>query len=156
MTLFPVPPCGDDPLYEGDLPPDPVSESQARASRDGREFDIEAFEYLERAGARMVQTRVRVGGHPLDAIVEGTNGLRFHVDAHGTPDRAPVSYTHLDVYKRQVRKTSSSEGRSMPTSSMTTPAVLIAAAMAGMQPAPVGTNASTTRRSGSVWTSPWA
>ena len=88
MTLFPVPPCGDDPLYEGDLPPDPVSESQARASRDGREFDIEAFEYLERAGARMVQTRVRVGGHPLDAIVEGTNGLRFHVDAHGTPDRA--------------------------------------------------------------------
>jgi hypothetical protein len=51
MTLFGLPTCGDEPLYEGDLPADPVSESQARASRDGREFDSEAIEYLESAAA---------------------------------------------------------------------------------------------------------
>ncbi len=88
MTLFPLGPGGSErPLYEGDLDADPVSESQARASRDGREFDLEAFEYLERAGARVVRKYFRVDGYAIDALVEGLNGARFHADAHGTPDR---------------------------------------------------------------------
>jgi hypothetical protein len=89
MTLFPVPPGDDRELFEGDLEPDPVSESQARASRDGREFDIEALQYLVSAGATVVQRHVRVEGYRLDALVEGTNGARYYVDAHGSPDRTP-------------------------------------------------------------------
>ena len=77
-------------LFE-ELPEDPVSESQARASRHGREFDAEAFEFLESAGATIVRTYVRVGGYPLDALIEGRNGRRFYVDAHGTPDRTDRS-----------------------------------------------------------------
>lgn len=88
MNLFPVEDGSEDgPLYEGDLDTDPVSESQARASRDGREFDLDAFAYLEQAGATIVERYVRVGGYPLDALVEGLNGARFYVDAHGSPDR---------------------------------------------------------------------
>jgi hypothetical protein len=87
MTLFPLDPPLERQPYEGDLDPDPVSESQARASRDGREFDVEAFEYLERAGAQVIQKHFRVDGYPLDALVEGGNGARFYIDAHGTPDR---------------------------------------------------------------------
>jgi len=86
MTLFPLGPGSERPLYE-DLEPDSVSEAQARASRDGREFDLEAFEYLEKAGARIVRTKFHVDGYAIDALVEGVNGAQFHVDAHGTPDR---------------------------------------------------------------------
>ena len=89
MTLFPVGPGDFGELFEDDLEPDPVSGSQARASRDGREFDLDAFEYLEKAGAVIVERYVRVDGFPLDALVEGTNGARFYVDAHGSPDRTP-------------------------------------------------------------------
>lgn len=73
-------------LYE-DLPPDPVSESQARSSLHGREFDEEAFSFLEDLGARIVDRYVRVFGLRLDAEVEGSNGKHFFMDAHGTPDR---------------------------------------------------------------------
>ena len=75
---------------KGTCPPDPVSESAgARPSRDGREFaTLRPSSIWRGPGRAWSRTRVRVGGHPLDAIVEGTNGLRFHVDAHGTPDRA--------------------------------------------------------------------
>lgn len=71
-----------------DLPPDPVSESQARASAHGREIDLEAFDFLEQLGAQVIKTYVRVDGYPLDAVVRGANGALFYVDAHGTPDRA--------------------------------------------------------------------
>jgi hypothetical protein len=76
---------GDD-LFE-DLPQDAVSEAQARSSLHGKEFDQEAFAFLELCGARILDTYVRVHGYPLDAEIEGQNGARFYVDAHGTPDR---------------------------------------------------------------------
>jgi hypothetical protein len=76
---------GED-LFE-DLPPDTVSEAQARSSLHGREFDQEAFAYLEGFNARVVETYIRVHDYPLDALVEGENGARFYIDAHGTPDR---------------------------------------------------------------------
>jgi hypothetical protein len=85
LRLFTSPDV-DDELFE-ELPTDPVSESQARSSRHGREFDIEAFEWLEAAGATVVERYPVVLGYRLDALIEGTNGRRFYVDAHGTPDR---------------------------------------------------------------------
>jgi hypothetical protein len=89
MNLFPLDTPTEPDLYEGDLEADPVSESQARASRDGREFDEAAFEYLESCGARIIERYIRVVRYPLDALVEGANGARYFVDAHGTPDRTP-------------------------------------------------------------------
>ena len=65
---------------------DPVSESQARSSLHGREFDAEAFEYVEKCGATIVEAYIHVDGYPLDALIEGSNGARFYLDAHGTPD----------------------------------------------------------------------
>lgn len=70
-----------------DLPRDPVSESQARSSLHGREFDHEAFDFLEQNGAQIIGRYIRVLGYPLDAEVEAPNGMRFYVDAHGSPDR---------------------------------------------------------------------
>lgn len=72
-------------LFE-DLPADPVSESQARSSLHGKEFDSLAFEFLEEMGATIIERYTRVGGYPLDALVEGANGRRYYVDARGTPD----------------------------------------------------------------------
>jgi hypothetical protein len=85
MKLFDDGDQSAEPFEE--LPDDPVSESQARSSRHGREFDGEAFQFLEDLGARIVERYVRVDGYPLDALIEGTNGRRFYVSAHGTPDR---------------------------------------------------------------------
>jgi hypothetical protein len=85
LRLFASDPPEED-LFE-DLPPDPVSESQARSSRHGREFDHEAFEWLMSAGAAIVEEYPEVLGYHLDALIEGRNGNRFYVDAHGTPDR---------------------------------------------------------------------
>ena len=88
MRLFEYEP--DDPdadeLFE-DLGPDPVSESQARSTLHGREFDREALEFLEQLGARVVATDIGVLGYHLDAEIEGANGSRYYVDGHGTPDR---------------------------------------------------------------------
>jgi hypothetical protein len=82
---------GDDetraPDYFEEVPDDPVSEAQARSSRAGKEFDHEAFAFLERLGAHIEQTYIRVFGYTMDALVVGQNGSRFYVDAHGTPDR---------------------------------------------------------------------
>jgi hypothetical protein len=85
LRLF-TPAVVDEELFE-ELPVDPVSESQARSSRHGRQFDIEAFEWLEAAGATIVEEYPVVLGYRLDALIEGRNGARFYVDAHGTPDR---------------------------------------------------------------------
>ena len=90
MRLF-QPDNDDDTEPFEDLPPDPVSESQARSSLHGREFDAVAFELLEACGARIVEPYPRVSKYRLDALVEGENGGRFYVDAHGTPDRSDRS-----------------------------------------------------------------
>jgi hypothetical protein len=89
MKLFPVdPPDEETELFEGDIPLDSVSEAQARSSLHGREFDGEAFDLLRKVGAQIVEEYPRLFGHyRLDALVEGTNGSRFYVVAHGTPDR---------------------------------------------------------------------
>jgi hypothetical protein len=73
--------------FEEDLPPDPVSESQARSSMSGKEFDAEAEQFLIEAGGRILERNLRVLGFPMDFLVEGTNGRRYYVDGHGTPDR---------------------------------------------------------------------
>ncbi len=75
-----------DELFE-DLPADPASESQARSTLHGKEFDAEALELLESLGATVVEHYPRVDGYPLDFLVEGPNGRRLLVDARGTPDR---------------------------------------------------------------------
>jgi len=77
---------GGDELFE-DLPADPASESQARSTLHGKEFDAEALELLESLGATLVEEYPKVDGYPLDFLVEGPNGRRLLVDARGTPDR---------------------------------------------------------------------
>ncbi|HMQ25688.1 MAG TPA: hypothetical protein PKA98_06850, partial [Acidimicrobiales bacterium] len=77
---------GDADLFE-DLPADPASESQARSTLHGKEFDAEAVELFESLGATVVEHYPKVDGYPLDLLVEGLNGRRFLVDARGTPDR---------------------------------------------------------------------
>lgn len=94
-VLYEVPqggPDGDESEPFEELPAaDPVSESQARSSLHGKEFDAEAFEYVEKCGATILDTYVYVEGYRLDALIEGANGQRFYLDAHGTPDRADRS-----------------------------------------------------------------
>jgi hypothetical protein len=78
---------GSEPELFEDLPEDSVSESQSRASRAGKEFDQEAFDFLEEHGAQVEESYVKVWGYPMDALIVARNGSRFYVDAHGTPDR---------------------------------------------------------------------
>ena len=77
---------GEHELFE-DLPADPASESQARSTLHGKEFDAEALELLESLGATVVEEYPKVDGYPLDFLLEGPNGRRLLVDARGTPDR---------------------------------------------------------------------
>lgn len=89
--LFVVPGDGEDddvPDEFEDLPPDPASESQARSSLHGREFDAEALDFVESLGSRVIERNVKVHGYTIDALIEGDNGVRFLVQAHGTPDRS--------------------------------------------------------------------
>lgn len=78
---------GDDPEEFEDLPPDTASESQARSTLHGKEFDALAAAFLEDLGATVVERYPRFEGYPLDFLIEGTNGHKFLVDARGTPDR---------------------------------------------------------------------
>ena len=88
LQLFTHDPTVDDTgEWFEDLPADPVSEAQARSTVHRREFDEEAFAFIETAGARVLQRYVRVFGYRLDAVVEGANGARFYLGASGTPDR---------------------------------------------------------------------
>lgn len=73
--------------FEEDLPADPVSEAQARSSLHGKEFDFLAEEFLASAGGQVLERHLQVLGFPMDFLIEGTNGKRFYVDGHGTPDR---------------------------------------------------------------------
>ena len=84
--IFSVPGLDDEP-FEGDMPLDPVSESQARSSLHGKEYDAQAREYLEGLGAQIVDLFPHPFGYRLDFLVEGANGCRFYVDAHGSPDQ---------------------------------------------------------------------
>lgn len=90
MRLFESDPDDVEELFE-DLPSDQVSEAQARSSLHGREFDGEAFEFLKLCGATILDTYLRVERYPIDALIQGRNGTRFYVDAHGTPDRTDRS-----------------------------------------------------------------
>lgn len=94
MRLF-EPPDETAELFEEPAQPDPVSESQARGSLHGKEFDALAMEFLEQAGATIVTLYPRVCDYRLDALVAGTNGARFYVDAHGSPDRTDRSQAGL-------------------------------------------------------------
>lgn len=87
MNLFSVPDETPADEYE-DLPPDAASESQARSTLHGKEFDALAFAFLEAMGATILDRYTKVDGYPLDALIEGENGQRFYVDGRGTPDRA--------------------------------------------------------------------
>jgi len=80
--------------YE-DLPPDSASESQARSTLHGKEFDALAEAFLEELGATVIERYLRVDSYPLDFLVEGANGRRFLVDARGTPDRTDRSKAGL-------------------------------------------------------------
>lgn len=73
--------------FEEDLPPDPVSEAQARSSLHGKEFDFLAEQFLASAGGQVLERHLQVLGFPMDFLIEGDNGQRFYVDGHGTPDR---------------------------------------------------------------------
>ena len=85
--LFPVEDSSPDDEFEELPEDDPVSESQARASLHGKEFDADAIELLEGLGATVVERYPRVHNYRFDAEIEGENGVRFLVGAYGTPDR---------------------------------------------------------------------
>lgn len=85
---------GGPDLYE-DLPADPASESQARSTLHGKEFDAEALELLESLGATVLEEYPKIDGYPLDFLVEGPNGRQLLVDARGTPDRTDRSKAGL-------------------------------------------------------------
>lgn len=59
---------------------------QARASAAGREFKFVAAEFLTAAGATIIASGERHGPYPVDFVIEGRNGHRFVVLAHGVID----------------------------------------------------------------------
>ena len=66
--------------------PVPDAHFQSRARREGTEFDAIAVEFIERAGARVVQGRHHIGAYPVDAEILSANGRRLIVVAHGQLD----------------------------------------------------------------------
>jgi hypothetical protein len=81
--LFAIPAENATDLYEGDLPA-VLAPFQARATAEGADFDKLALDFLETAGATVVQVGGEVEGIPIDAIVRGDNGRSYLVAAHGT------------------------------------------------------------------------
>lgn len=82
----------DDELYE-DLGPDSAADAQARAGREGSEFDRLAIDWVREAGAQIRHGRRRVGVVTVDARLCGPNGREFWLLAHGNVD--VDSHSHL-------------------------------------------------------------
>jgi hypothetical protein len=62
------------------------SDFQARASAAGADFKLSAMEYLKSAGAFVVRKAFRLCDVPVDAEIQGRDGIRLLVLARGTPD----------------------------------------------------------------------
>ena len=60
------------------------TEFQSRARREGTEFDAIALEYVEDAGARVVQGRHFHHHHPVDAEIKAPTRRCFLLLAHGS------------------------------------------------------------------------
>ena len=69
------------------------SEVERRVHAAGREFSGYQVDFADRAAVEQFVAEVTGGDRAIDILVNNA----------GTIARAPVSYTHLDVYKRQVR-----------------------------------------------------
>jgi hypothetical protein len=92
MTLFAVP-AGDEAASGRFEQPEvsAASSGQARARREGSEFDELAYSYLEHAGGRILDVHVRLGARTrsavvVDAVARGGNGQLWWVLAHGNVD----------------------------------------------------------------------
>ncbi len=59
---------------------------QSRASHSGYEFKFIAADRLADAGATFVERSTKHGPYPVDFVIEGPNGRRYLVLAHGVPD----------------------------------------------------------------------
>lgn len=80
-------PAGGDPHEPFDaVTDDDPAGFQARASSAGREFKFAAAEFLSDAGATIIARHERHGPYPVDFVIEGRNGHRFVVLAHGVFD----------------------------------------------------------------------
>jgi hypothetical protein len=77
--------AGGEGLYEGDGVSSAAA-SQGRAAQEGAEFDLLALGHLQKAGAKVVRGRHRVGMVSVDAVVKGNGGRQFWVLAHGNVD----------------------------------------------------------------------
>lgn len=87
MTIHAVPM----PELPGDVYEDPAvtsaADGQARARREGHDFDEIAYLRLEHAGATFLKHRHQIAGViPVDALVQGHNGNTFRVLANGVVD----------------------------------------------------------------------
>lgn len=59
---------------------------QALATAEGSQFKLQALEFVQSAGAKVMRVGFELQGMPVDAEVRGPNGQAFLVLARGTPD----------------------------------------------------------------------
>ena len=71
--------------YE-DLGSDAARAGQARARAEGNEYDEIAYTFAENAGGRVTGKHFKIDHISVDGLVEGPNGNRFWLLAHGTVD----------------------------------------------------------------------
>ena len=73
--------------FEDLAPSERAAAGQARARREGNEFDQLAFEYVKSAGATIAATGLRIEGQvTVDARLVGANGKSFWMLGHGNLD----------------------------------------------------------------------
>ncbi|MDO8392466.1 MAG: hypothetical protein Q7V57_18485 [Actinomycetota bacterium] len=78
--------AADEP-FEDLAPSERAAAGQARARREGNEFDQLAFEYVKGAGATIAATGLRIDGQvTVDARLVGANGQSFWMLGHGNLD----------------------------------------------------------------------
>lgn len=87
MTIQAVPM----PEQRADVYEDPAvnsaADGQARARREGHDFDEIVYQRLEHGGATFLKYRHRIAGViPVDALVQGPNANTFRVLANGVVD----------------------------------------------------------------------